>query len=95
MDKAKFGWFLIAFGALLLLTKGGLGFIFLPLLFFWPFFLLPFVFMLSKRGYARHGHHGWHRHHGCGGPQHHAPHDEVRKERDDEPRANTGDTIRL
>jgi hypothetical protein len=94
MHTPKFGWFLIAFGALLLFMKGGFGFILLPLLFFWPLFLLPFVFMLNKRGYARHGGHGWHRHHGCG-PHGPAPRDEVREREDDEPRPNTGDTIRL
>lgn len=97
MEKAKFGWFLIGLGALLLL-KGGLGFIFLPLLFFWPVFLLPFVFKLSRRAHhGWHGHHGdWHQHcHGCGSPERNAPRDEVHERDDDEPRPNTGDTIRL
>lgn len=102
----KFGWLLIGFGALLLLTKGGASLLLFPLFFFWPLLLGALFFGLLARGPW--GGHGWHGHHaprayhwrgrqgtyGCGPRVEPGPeiHDEDRRET---PRANTGETTRL
>jgi len=107
----KFGWLLVGFGALLLLSRGGHGFIFFPLFFFWPLILGALFFGIFGRG-MRHGRHGWHGRHGgarqyywrgqhgtyghsCG--QRQAPSAELHDEerQPDAPRANTGETTRL
>jgi hypothetical protein len=99
----RFGWLLIGFGALLLLTKGGAGFWLFPLLFFWP---LALGFLCFGRA-GRHGWHGAQRHyhwrgrsgsygcdHGCAPRVQDSPEyaDDERRER---PQANTGETTRL
>jgi hypothetical protein len=102
----KLGWLLIGFGALLLLTRGGAGFLLFPLFFFWPFLLGALLFGLFARGPWACGAHGGHRsyywrgrqgyygHPRRGSSAEHSPerHD---AERDEAPRANTGDTMRL
>lgn len=100
----RFAWLLIGLGALLLLSKGGLGFLIFPLFFFWPLALGALFFALFTR--ARHGY-GWHGgprayswrgrrgyYGGCGSRTDPGPeaHDEERREA---PRANTGETTRL
>lgn len=104
----KLGWLLIGLGALLLLGKGGLGFLLFPLFFFWPLALGALLFGLFARGH-HHGY-GWQGHHGRhGGPRSYywrgrhghygggcgprvAPGPEAH---DEERRANTGETTRL
>jgi hypothetical protein len=101
----KLGWLLIGFGALLLLTRGGAGFLLFPLLFFWPFLLGALLFgLFARRGWAcgpqggprsyywrgRHGHYG----HPRGSSAERSP-EHRDAERDEAPRANTGETIRL
>lgn len=91
----RFGWFLIGFGALLLLAKG--GFFLLPLL------LLPFFFgmgrMCARGMHPYGGPHGWRGHprhgrHGC--RPHSGPADsEPRAAQADEPKPYTGETTRL
>lgn len=102
----KFGWLLIGFGALMLLSRGGAGFLLFPLFFFWPFLLGALLFGLFARGpwacgvgagprsyywRGRHGYYGHPRRDSSAGrgPEH------WDEERDEAPRANTGETIRL
>jgi hypothetical protein len=99
----KLGWLLIGFGALMLLTRGGAGFLLFPLFFFWPFLLGALLFGLfarrpwayggrpGPRSYYWRGRHGTYGHPRCAPGAQSAEHDEERHER----RANTGETIRL
>jgi vacuolar-type H+-ATPase subunit I/STV1 len=82
----KLGWLLIGLGVLMLL-KGShviVPLLFAPL-FFWPFFIVPLLFMMGGRH-----HHAWQHgcHGGCGRAE--QPRDEVAR-----PKANTGKTVQL
>lgn len=101
----KFGWLLIGLGALLLLTRGGAGFLLFPLLFFWPLVLGALFFGMFGRGWRGHGWHGDQRAYhwrgrsgyyarGCAPRAAQSP-EHADEERHEAPRANTGETTRL
>ena len=71
----RMGWLLIGFAALLLLTRGGFGFFFLPI---FPALLLAMLLFGIFRGWRRPYRYGWAgpRGYGRGGCQGYSPRDE-------------------
>jgi hypothetical protein len=103
----RFGWIIIAIGALLLFGKG--GFFLLPLFFFWPLLLaLPFLLMGRRmrgygpgwggrglRSYYWRGRHGYYGQPGGCGPERREPPAELRERQAGDGGAYTGQTTRL